>query len=84
MSKYGPLRQLLQRHGQTSVEMAFDEIADIVGGLPSSAYRHRAWWSNHRGRHVQAAGWLDAGRAVEHVDLAAQRVRFSAPHPRDR
>jgi hypothetical protein len=38
----------------------------LVDGLPPSAHRHRAWWSNERkGNHVQAAAWLEAGRRVE-------------------
>jgi hypothetical protein len=49
-----------------------------VAGLPPSAYEHRAWWSNERqGSHVQAIGWLDAGRRVESVDLDTTRVTFS-------
>jgi hypothetical protein len=75
MAKYDPLRDLL--HLGDDRELMFDEVADLVGGLPSSAYRHQEWWSNETdGRHVQARAWLDAGMQVESVDLAARRVRL--------
>ena len=58
--------------------MTFDEIDHVVGGLPASARRYPAWWSNEReGTHVQAHAWMDAGWRVENVNLAAKRVRFA-------
>lgn len=78
MSKYSALRRQLEREAGPSVEMAFDEIDDVVGGLPASARRYSAWWSNEReGTHVQARAWIDAGWRVANVNLTAQRVRFS-------
>lgn len=57
--------------------MSFDEIADLVGGLPNSAYRYRAWWANeHDGRHVQAKAWRGAGYVVDSVDLDGRAVTF--------
>ena len=77
MAKYDPLFEHLCRAGNGPVEMTFDEVAALVGGLPPSAAR-QAWWGNEReGRHVQAHAWLNAGREVESVDFAARRVRFS-------
>jgi hypothetical protein len=80
MSKYKPLFEHLCRAGDEPLEMAFDEIDRLVGGLPASATTQRAWWSNDsRGaRPAQAKAWLDAGRVVEFVDPSARRVRFSA------
>jgi hypothetical protein len=34
--------------------MTFDQVADVVGGLPPSAYRYRQRWENDRS-HVQEA-----------------------------
>jgi hypothetical protein len=78
VSKYSSLRHHLERESGPSVEMTFDEIDDVVGGLPASARRYSAWWSNEReGRHVQARAWVDAGWCVANVNLTAERVRFT-------
>lgn len=75
MGKYEPLRMFLA--GQTAdVELTFARISRLVGGLPPSSSRHRAWWANDAS-HVQARAWLQAGRRVAAVDLGARRVRFS-------
>ena len=73
--KYEPLRRELERSDR-SIEMSFDEVARLVGGLPPTAYRRPQWWSNNLSGHVQAAAWLSGGRRVAMVDLTAQRVRF--------
>ena len=54
------------------------EIVTLVGGLPASAYRHSAWWSNNAIGHVQAQAWLNAGRLVTAIDLVGERVWFSS------
>ena len=78
MSKYSALGRHLERETGPSVEMAFHEVDDVVGGLPASARRYLAWWSNERdGTHVQARAWLDAGWRVVNVNLTAERVRFT-------
>lgn len=79
MAKYDPLFEHLCRAGDGPVEMSFEDVAALVGGLPKSANTYQVWWANELdGRHVQAAAWMNAGRAVDHVDLAHQVVRFSA------
>jgi hypothetical protein len=78
VSKYSALRRHLELELGSSVEMAFAEVDRIVGGLPASARRYSAWWSNERkGSHVQARSWMDAGWRVANVNLAAERVRFT-------
>jgi hypothetical protein len=78
MSKYNALRRQLERETGPSVEMTFDEIDHVLGGLPASARRYSAWWSNEReGTHVQARAWMDAGWRVENVNLTAEKVRFT-------
>ena len=60
------------------LELTFEEVAALVGGLPRSAYRYPQWWENEqRGAHVQAPAWLTVGRHVTSVDLAHQRVMFA-------
>ncbi len=76
--KYEPLHRFLIEHGLGPAELDFRQVADMVGGLPPTAYKRPEWWANNDDRHVQARAWLEAGRQVEDVDLAAQRVRFTA------
>ena len=65
VSKYNKLNQYLKNHSFT---MKYKEIEDILGKeLPSSAYKHRAWWSNSG--HEHAKTWTDAGWKVNHVKL---------------
>ena len=73
-SKYGALHDYLATSSEPIVELAFSEIAQMVGGLPRSAYAHRPWWANDRS-HSQARAWLDAERRAS-VDWAARTVRF--------
>ncbi|WP_433615444.1 DUF7662 domain-containing protein [Dactylosporangium sp. CA-139114] len=47
MRKYAARRDRLRTPGRYEIRTSFDEISDLVpGGLPSSAYRHGAWWHN--------------------------------------
>jgi hypothetical protein len=80
MSKYDNFRDYLERLPAREVTLTFASIDDVVpGGLPASAYLHRAWWANAiGGEHVQALSWLEAGRTVVEVNLHARSVRFSA------
>ncbi len=80
MAKYDPLRDSLMGTA-ARVTLSFDEIADLVGGLPLTAYQRQEWWSNNDDRHVQAAAWLAAGMKVVHADLSRRIVSFS-PIPR--
>lgn len=77
MGKYDPLREWLADHAGR-VELTFEEIDALVGGLPASARAYREWWANTRS-NPQARAWLEAGREVEHVNLTAGRVRFCPP-----
>lgn len=77
MSKYSVLSRHLAACREPALTMTFSELDALVGGLPASARRYRAWWSNERdGRHVQAHAWMDAGWKVDDVNLTAERVRF--------
>jgi hypothetical protein len=76
MAKYDALREHLDRHS-SAFTMSFSDIADLVpGGLPPSAFKYSAWWSNeNNGPHVQARAWLDAGYRVR-ADLGARLAHF--------
>jgi hypothetical protein len=80
VAKYDPLFEYLCKAGDGPVTLGFDEIEGLVGQLPVSATKHRAWWANEvgDGRHVHSKAWLNSGREVESVDMTARRVRFGA------
>lgn len=51
--KYEPLTVLLRgaaERGQGVVELTFDEVARLVGGLPDSARSLRPWWGEQQPR----------------------------------
>lgn len=78
MAKYDGPRDLLRRERRSVVTLTLARLSDAVpGGLPSSAHRHHAWWSNETaGSHVQARSWPDAGYTVTTVNLYAGSVTF--------
>lgn len=76
--KYVPLTEALvaaARRGESMVQLSFEELSALVGGLPTSAYRRRTWWGN--GYLVQGKAWGDAGWRVRRVDLLEGWVTFS-------
>ena len=75
MSKYDPLFYRLDDDQGVTITLTFDQVAEIVGGLPPSAYEHPSWWSPNTSRHVQARAWVDAGYRAD-ADLPARTVRF--------
>ena len=52
-----------------SVTLTLPELAVIVGGLPLSAYKHRAWWSGDR-THVNS--WKSAGFTTSNLQMGSQ------------
>lgn len=87
MSKYEPLTHYLKRqHGQEHA-LTFAQVeAIIVGRLPPSAYKHRAWWSNNPQGHVMAQAWVNAGWETSEVDMEARQLvfrRIRKPPPPD-
>ena len=77
MSKYEPLADHLRGSGQTALPMTFSEIEKIIGsGLPASAFRHRAWWSNNPSNSVITYAWLKAGYKTAKVDMPGRRLVF--------
>ncbi len=81
MSKYSPLREYLQHSKVGTVRLDFSDVERIVGfSLPSSAYRHAAWWSNNPKGHSHSLAWVAGGWRSEQVDLPGRRVTFKRDH----
>lgn len=78
MSKYDPLRDYLKRRSGREWRASFAEIERVLGfGLPASARRHPAWWSNElKGSHSHCRAWLGAGWHTREADPKAGRVTF--------
>jgi len=74
MSKYAPLHAFLVSQRDV-LTLSFAEVADLVGGLPASAYVWAPWWENEGSTHVQARAWLSAGFHA-HPNLVERTVRF--------
>ena len=76
-SKYDALADYLRACGEDWVTLKLEDLHEIVGKLPPSAYRHPAWWANEsKGSHVQARAWMSAGWRVDQLDLGDGWVRF--------
>ena len=77
MSKYEPLATHLRNAEQDTVPMTFADIEQVIGAtLPSSAYKHRAWWSNNPSNSVITHAWLAAGYKTANVDMAGRTLEF--------
>jgi hypothetical protein len=74
-SKYEVLTTFLVERSEPVVEVTFAELDRMVGGLPTSARNHAAWWANSRTGQPHARYWLDAKRRAT-PDFNGERVRF--------
>ncbi|MGD0608900.1 MAG: hypothetical protein ABSA53_35615 [Streptosporangiaceae bacterium] len=83
MSKYDPLRDYLASRPEDVREllMSFEQVEELVGRLPRSAYVHRAWWANTDDARVAALAWRSAGWNVKSVDQANTQVAFARNAP---
>ena len=71
-AKYQALEDFLKSRpaSDAHVTLSFQDIEKLTGqALPSSAYQHRAWWSNQAdlSNRPQARAWRNAGFTVESV-----------------
>ncbi|WP_420889982.1 DUF7662 domain-containing protein [Deinococcus psychrotolerans] len=58
--KYVRLAEHLRRSSQDSLTLTYEEMEGILHApFPSSARKHRAWWSNSVQGHSQASAWLN-------------------------
>jgi hypothetical protein len=63
--------------GVWKIQLTFEQIEDMLQDrLPSSAYKHRTWWSNDTVSQSHSQSWLDAGWMVANVNLGSQHVSF--------
>jgi hypothetical protein len=77
MAKYDPLEKHLSADNRIKVDLPFDKIALLVGGLPRSVHEYREWWSNDfSGAHTHALAWDRAGYRVSELNLLDKWVRF--------
>ncbi|WEK32947.1 MAG: hypothetical protein P0Y58_12400 [Candidatus Pseudomonas phytovorans] len=63
MSKYSPFADFLRSQTADTIEISFDQLGSLVGGLPASAWNHDAWWANSSpgDSHTWAHQWAAAG-----------------------
>ncbi len=77
MAKYDALHNRVNEVRDTadSLRLSFDEIGELVGGLPPSAWEYRQWWENNDSS-VQARAWMHAGWEVDQVNQTEGWVIF--------
>lgn len=75
--KYVGLTSYLKQCGEDSITLSFSEIEGKMGDtLPSSAHKHKAFWSNSR-THSVAFGWLDADYRTVAINLENKVITFA-------
>ena len=75
ISKYRPLTDYLLQCGQTSIQLTFSQIEEILGvELPYSAYVHSVWWVNSN--QTTCVHWLKAGYIITQYSLEKQYAVF--------
>lgn len=76
--KYDLLGALLKdaaARGDRELQLHFDDIDELVGGLPASARKYREWWANSG--QPQSIVWRGAGWRVAGVNQSGGNwVRF--------
>lgn len=73
--KYIDLTRVLNVQIPKPCTFTFDQIVEICGGLPPSAYQYPALWNNHSGNPL-SYGWLLADYVSEHLDIHNQNISF--------
>lgn len=80
MSIYDPLRDWLESQPETTIQLTFSEVEEILDRpLPFSAYKFSAWWGNEssfNAGHSQARAWISAGFKINAVSLTRKTVEF--------
>jgi hypothetical protein len=76
MSKYAPLSQRLQGHGENEWRASFADVEQVLGfPLPKSARSGGKWWANDAEKSHSRA-WAAHGWEVADLDHAAETVVF--------
>ncbi len=77
MTKYQPLKEFLEKERGNQIPMTFSEIEELIGDkLPSSARKHRPWWSNNPSNSVITYAWLKAGYKTSKVNMNEEKLIF--------
>lgn len=76
MSRYDALAAELAAREEPEVVLTFDELDEIVGGLPTSARKYHAWWANKVSSQPHSRAWLRAGRLAS-PDFQGERAVFT-------
>jgi len=76
VSKYEDLAKHLQKQNADMLRMTFEEVSQIVGGLPQGAYDHRAWWANSASQNHAMNGWMSVGWETSQVDMKKEELVF--------
>lgn len=71
--KYSALTEYLNGVFSDQITLTFSQVANIIGGLPPSAYIYPAWWAN--GAHTYSFSWLNAGFKTS-LDITNRKVTF--------
>lgn len=85
-SRYMPLIYKLESVPGTidRVQFSFQEIENIImGDLPPSARKHRAWWANDAVGHTHSRAWLGAGWRVSLISMSSEKVTFMRVRERE-
>lgn len=75
-NKYFRLRKFLESLRFSEINLSFDLMNELVGGLPPSAIAHRSWWANDSVGHSQSKEWLKAKWRVKDIDFENREVFF--------
>ena len=74
MPNYSKFEEFLKTQND-SINLKFSEIENIIGKLTSSAYEHKAWWSNSL-THPLMKEVLEAGWRSSNINLKEKTVSF--------
>ncbi|MFL1596232.1 hypothetical protein NQ854_25405 [Rhodococcus ruber] len=80
MAQWDSLIDRLEAAGP-SVRVSWQDLDTLVGGLPPSASKHRAWWSGDR-PHVHA--WRSAGFTLADLQMGQEVTFVREPADEDR
>jgi len=74
---YSGITAYLADQGSNEVVLSFEQLdALVVGGLPPSARKHSAWWTNSLYSRPHSRIWIDARRNA-HPDFVRGFVTFT-------
>jgi uncharacterized HhH-GPD family protein len=80
MAKYEALTDHLLGRVEQTITLTFDELDELIGGLPASGRKYQAYWANTIRSQRHSRAWLDVGRRAR-FDAEGQRVHFSLATP---